>query len=67
MIQTPLNDKLIITLSEKIESSDKKDTLNLYIKEVAERCAGLCKKGENTRVMHEYKLLIDTLRKEFNL
>ena len=67
MLQTPLNDKLIITLTEKIESSDKKDKINLYIKEVSERCANLCEKGEGARALNEFKILFDTLRKEFDL
>lgn len=62
-----LNDNLITEIIEKVEASDKKDTIYKYIAEVAENCAKLCKKGENLRVLNEYKLLIDNLRKEFDL
>lgn len=67
MTQAVLNDKLILTLTEKIESADNKDKIKQYISEVAETCRGLCRKGESLRVLHEYKMMIDTLRQEFNL
>lgn len=67
MIQTTLNDKLIVELITKIEESDRKNDINQYIKEVAERCAALCRNGECVRVLSEYKLLIENLRKRFGL
>lgn len=67
MIQTTLNDKLIAKIVESAETSGKKDKVEKYIGEVAERCCKLCAKGENLRVLNEYKLMIENLRKEFNL
>ena len=67
MEQTLLNDKLIAAIIEKAECGKRREDLNQYISEVAERCANLCRNGEHLRVLSEYKFMIDNLRKRFNL
>ena len=67
MRQKNLDDNLISEIIERAEVSEKRDKIYKYIAEVAENCAKLCVKGENLRVLNAYKLLIDNLKKEFDL
>lgn len=67
MIQKPLSNALIVELMQKIDGSIKRDEIYNYICEVAQNCVNLCRKGQNTRVLNEFKFLIDNLREEFDL
>ena len=67
MEQRRLGDKFIAEIVDAVKDSDKREDINLYIEEVAQGCVLLCKKGEHLRVLNEYKILLDNIRKELNL
>lgn len=67
MKKTVLSDELVASIVEKIESSDRKADLCKYISETTERCAALCEKGEQVRVLNEYKIMLEVLKKKFDL
>ena len=67
MEQKRLGNKLIAEIVDAVNASNKQDEINSYIEEVAQSCVRLCDKGEHLRVLNEYKILIDNIRKELNL
>jgi len=58
---------LIDEITEKINESGEREEIFAYIKEVAERGAELCRKGEHARALTEYKFMFENLKKEFSL
>ncbi len=58
---------LIDEITERINECGKKEEIFAYVKEVAERGAELCRKGEHVRALTEYKFMIENLKKEFSL
>ena len=63
--QQPFYDNSIAKLIENIEKSDKRDKIYDYIREVAVNCENFCRKGENVKVISEYALMIENLRKNY--
>ncbi len=66
MSKKPLNDEVIANLIESIENSEKRQLIHDYISEVTQTCVSLCSKGENVRVLNEYKIMIKNIRKHLN-
>lgn len=66
MSKKPLNDEVIANLIESIENSEKRQLIHDYISEVTQTCVSLCNKGENVRVLNEYKIMIKNIRKHLN-
>lgn len=66
MRKKPLNDEVIADLIESIENSEKRQLIHDYISEVTQTCVNLCNKGENVRVLNEYKIMIKNIRKHLN-
>ena len=60
-------DSLLGSIIEKIMENEKKEAFLQYIGEIMERCAYLCRKGNEIRALNEIKFMISTLKKQLDV